>query len=133
MDRRTTEARKLLKDMTEVSQKASMAPKNDAAISLFEPRCRVCSAGSAMKNLPNGKAVRGLVDSMLLLPASYRETLKAIEPLMQDWPEQQRVSYDSIGHIKASTSDSRGGLLARSLSGARRRRAWTCRKGARDS
>jgi hypothetical protein len=33
---------------------------------------------------------------MLLLPASYRDTLKAIQPLMQDWPEHQRVSYDSI-------------------------------------
>ncbi len=96
MDRRTAAAKMLLRDMTEVTQGASMGPKNDAAISVFEPRCRVYSAGSAVKNLPNGEAVRRLVDSMLLLPASYRETLKAIEPLMQDWPEHQRVSYDSI-------------------------------------
>ena len=87
MDRRTTAAKRLLKDMTAVPQRTSIGPKDGAAISPLEPRCRVCSAGSAVKSLPNGEAVRGLVDSMLLLPASYRETLKAIEPLMQDWPE----------------------------------------------
>jgi hypothetical protein len=41
MDRRTTAAKMLLRDMTEVTQGASMGPKNDAAISPFEPRCRV--------------------------------------------------------------------------------------------
>ena len=75
---------------------APTCPKKNPAISLFEPRCRVCSAGSAAKDLPNGEAVRGLVDSMLLLLATYRDTLEAMQPLMQSWPENQRISYDSI-------------------------------------
>jgi len=96
MDRRTTAAKMLLRDMMGATEGAPTCPKKNPAISLFEPRCRVCSAGSAAKDLPNGEAVRGLVDSMLLLLATYRDTLEAMQPLMQSWPENQRISYDSI-------------------------------------
>jgi uncharacterized protein YeaC (DUF1315 family) len=60
----------------------------------------VCSAGQ--KNLPNGQAVQDLVDSLLLAPTTYQRTLEAVEPLMSDWPEEDKLSYHSVRrHQKA--------------------------------
>jgi hypothetical protein len=57
---------------------------------LTESRCKICSA--AERDLPNGAAVRGLVDDLLLIPRDYSAIMRTVAPLMADWPEELRFS-----------------------------------------
>jgi hypothetical protein len=59
-----------------------------------QPRCRVCA--SPDKGLPNGGVVGQLVDELLLVPKPYRFIARVIEPLMEGWPENDRVTEWSV-------------------------------------
>jgi len=62
-------------------------------------RCHVCSAPD--RGVPNGAAVRNLVDDLLLVPKTYASILKLVEPLMESWPEGARISrYGLMRHAK---------------------------------
>lgn len=66
----------------------------DAPDPPFEPRsesrCKICSAPE--RELPNGAAVRGLVDDLLLIPRDYTAIMRTVAPLMADWPEESQFS-----------------------------------------
>lgn len=57
---------------------------------LTEPRCKICSA--PQRDLPNGAAVRSLVDDLLLIPRDYSSIMRTLTPLMETWPEELRFS-----------------------------------------
>ena len=59
-----------------------------------DPRCHVCSAPD--RGLSNGWGVRNLVDELLLVPKPYASILTLIEPLMETWPEDARISRHSL-------------------------------------
>jgi hypothetical protein len=59
-----------------------------------DPRCHVCSAPD--RDVPNGWAVRNLVDELLVVPKTYAAILTLIEPLMETWPEDARISRHSL-------------------------------------
>src|SRR3954462_12687840 len=64
-----------------------------------ESRCRVCSAPD--RDVSNGAVVRNLVDELLMLPKSCSAVARMIEPLMESWPEDTRISKDSVSrHAK---------------------------------
>jgi hypothetical protein len=64
-----------------------------------DPRCHVCSAPD--RDVPNGLAVRNLIDDLLLVPKTYASILRLIEPLMESWPEDARISrYGLMRHAK---------------------------------
>ena len=59
--------------------------------------CHVCSAPD--RNVPNGWAVRNLVDELLLVPKTYSSVMRLIEPLMESWPEDSKISrYGLMRH-----------------------------------
>jgi hypothetical protein len=96
IDRRTKVYRDILQRM----------PKSDSLIHetldgeeyRYKPerRCRVCSAGEASKNLKNGTLVKNIVDEMTLYPKTLAEIHRIIEPMMEEWPSELRISYKSI-------------------------------------
>jgi hypothetical protein len=59
-----------------------------------EPRCKICRA--ADKDLPNGAAVRNLVDRLLMVPTPYPEVVRMLSPLMDQWPEGAQPSEFSV-------------------------------------
>jgi hypothetical protein len=59
-----------------------------------DSRCHVCSAPD--RDVPNGWAVRNLVDELLLVPKTYAAILRLIEPLMASWPDDARISRHSL-------------------------------------
>ena len=59
-----------------------------------ESRCRVCSASD--RDVPNGGVVRTLIDELLMVPKTYAAIVRTIDPLMESWPEDIRISKDSI-------------------------------------
>jgi len=64
-----------------------------------DSRCRVCSAPD--RDVPNGSAVRNLVDDLLLAPRPYAAILRLIEPLMDPWPQESRISrYGLMRHAR---------------------------------
>jgi hypothetical protein len=60
----------------------------------IDSRCLVCSAPD--RGLPNGWAVRNLVDEMLVVPKTYAAIMRLIEPLTEAWPEEVRISRHSL-------------------------------------
>src|SRR3954454_5683147 len=64
-----------------------------------DSRCHVCSAPD--HDIANGSAVRNLIDDLLLVPKSYAAILRLIEPLMDSWPEESRISrYGLMRHAR---------------------------------
>jgi hypothetical protein len=59
-----------------------------------ESRCRVCSAPD--QDVPNGSGVRNLIDELLMVPRSYSAISRLIDPLMDLWPEDVRISKESV-------------------------------------
>jgi len=59
-----------------------------------EARCKVCAAPE--RDLPNGAAVKNLVEELLLVPKPYAAILRLVEPLLADWPEEYRFSKYSL-------------------------------------
>jgi hypothetical protein len=59
-----------------------------------DQRCHVCSAPD--RDLPNGWAVRNLIDEMLIIPKTYSAILRLVEPLMENWPNESRISRYSL-------------------------------------
>lgn len=59
-----------------------------------DPRCHVCSAPD--RDVPNGWAVRNLIDELLCVPKTYAAILRLVEPLMESWPEDARISRHSL-------------------------------------
>src|SRR4051812_14875824 len=89
MDKRTTEWRSVAGLME--SQNGSHLPTVE-----YQPdaRCHVCSAPD--RDVPNGWAIRNLIDDLLLVPKSYAAILRLIEPLLEAWPEDIRISRHSL-------------------------------------
>jgi hypothetical protein len=59
-----------------------------------DSRCHICSAPD--RDVPNGWALRNLIDELLLVPKTYAAILRLIEPLMEGWPEDVRISRHSL-------------------------------------
>src|SRR5881409_772612 len=59
-----------------------------------ESRCRVCSAPD--RDVPNGAVVRNLIEELLMVPKTYSAIVRVIDPLMESWPEDFRISKDSV-------------------------------------
>jgi hypothetical protein len=77
MDHRS-EAWKMTADvMAAGAPDADLEPRSEA-------RCKICTAGE--RDLPNGAAVRGLVDDLLTIPRDYSAIMRTVAPLMEDWP-----------------------------------------------
>src|SRR6266508_185877 len=96
MDKRTSE-------WTTVSglMQAQRADDDLSAVAEYrsDPRCHVCSASD--RGLAAGGAVRSLVDDLLLVPKTYASILRCIEPFMESWPEDARISrYGLMRHAK---------------------------------
>lgn len=96
IDRRSKAYRDLVQAMPRPDKNIEEVLDGEVFRYLPEPRCRVCSAGEARKNLPNGSRVTNLVDTLLLYPKSMLEVLHTIEPLMEEWPPKARITYKSI-------------------------------------
>jgi hypothetical protein len=62
---------------------ASLEPRSEA-------RCKICSASE--RDLPNGAAVRNLVDELLLIPRDYSAIMRTVAPLTAGWPEELQFS-----------------------------------------
>ncbi len=60
----------------------------------IDPRCHVCAAPD--KDVPNGWAVRNLIDELLVVPKTYAAILTLIDPLTEAWPEDARISRHSL-------------------------------------
>lgn len=89
MDKRTTEWGSVAGLME--SQNGSRLPSVEYRA---DPRCHVCSAPD--RDVPNGWAIRNLIDDLLLVPKSYAAILRLIEPLTDAWPEDARISRHSL-------------------------------------
>jgi hypothetical protein len=63
-------------------------------VSPKERRCHVCMAGKL--ELPNAARVASLIDSLLIRGATYKAITRAVAPLMESWPDENRISYWSI-------------------------------------
>lgn len=89
MDKRTSEWNRVagLMQAQSVSDQPSAEYVTDA-------RCHVCSAPD--RDVPNGWGVRNLIDELLLVPKPYAAILRLIEPLMEAWPEDLRISRFSL-------------------------------------
>lgn len=62
-----------------------------------QSRCKVCSA----PNRPNGAIVRDLVDELAVVPKTCVAIQRVIEPLMETWPEDARISkYSVMRHVQ---------------------------------
>ena len=95
MDKRTSEWGTIsgLMDSKNVDAVTSVDPRADA-------RCRICSAPN--RGVPNGWAVRNLIDELLCVPKSYAAILRLIEPLTAPWPEDARISrYSLMRHARS--------------------------------
>jgi hypothetical protein len=74
---------------------------DDPAVTEYrvDPRCHICAAPD--RGVPNGVAIRNFIDELLMVPKGYASILKLIEPLMESWPEDARVSrYSLMRHAK---------------------------------
>src|SRR3954464_8344702 len=84
----------------------SMMPRSEGAIVdnldgiefryMPERRCRVCSADDPRKGLNNGSQVKHLVEHLILYPQDLSGIYRVIEPMMDSWPQQHKISYKSI-------------------------------------
>ncbi len=59
-----------------------------------ERRCHVCMAGE--RELPNAARMARLIDLLLVRGATYKAITRAVAPLMESWPADDRISYWSI-------------------------------------
>ena len=94
MDRRKKTWRELVQKTPSVEEALADEIDDTIYIAEHEPRCAVCSAGE--KDLPNSLEVANRVDVLLLKGFPYRTIQRAIEPLMLEWPPEEKVSYWSI-------------------------------------
>ena len=89
MDRRTKEYKELVK-MTPTTEEL-LSEEIDGELFLYKssPLCKVCNISDDLKNI---------IDSLLLFPKSYKEVLKAIQPLQDklDIPQEERINYENI-------------------------------------
>lgn len=94
MDKRTSEWNTVA-GLMQAENGSSHAPTEYKS----DPRCHVCAAPD--RGVPNGAAVRDLIDDLLLVPKTYASILKLVEPLMGSWPEDARISrYGLMRHSK---------------------------------
>ena len=89
MDRRTREYKELVK-MTPTTQEL-LTEEIDGELYLYKrsPQCKICNTSDDL---------RSIVDSLLLFPKSYKEVLRAIEPLQEKlgMPKEERINYENI-------------------------------------
>ena len=89
MDRRTREYKELVK-MTPTTEDL-LTEEIDGEIYLYKrsPQCKICNTSDDL---------RSIVDSLLLFPKSYKEVLRAIEPLQEklNMPKEERINYENI-------------------------------------
>ena len=89
MDKRTTEWSMVAGLMQ--AQQSSDPPIHQYRT---DPRCHVCAAPD--KGVSNGWAIRNLIDELLLVPKTYAAILRLIEPMMESWPDDARISRYSL-------------------------------------
>ena len=98
MDRRTKEYKELVK-MTPTTEEL-LSEEIDGELFLYKssPLCKVCNVSDDLKNI---------IDSLLLFPKSYKEVLKAIQPLQDklDIPQEERINYENIRNEKKMVRD----------------------------
>jgi hypothetical protein len=87
MDKRSAASRATSQLMAASASDAPVEPRT-------EVRCKVCSAGEG--DLPNGAAVRGLADQLVMVPKPYPEVLRLLSPLMAEWPADAKFSKYSL-------------------------------------
>ena len=89
MDRRTREYKELIK-MTPTTEDL-LSEEIDGELFLYKtsPHCKVCNTSDDLKNI---------IDSLLLFPKSYKEVLRAIQPLQDklDLAPEERINYENI-------------------------------------
>jgi hypothetical protein len=89
MDRRTREYNELVK-MTPTTQEL-LSEEIDGEIYLYKssPNCKICTTSDDLKNI---------IDSLLLFPKTYKEVLKAIEPIQDKLGIEgsERINYENI-------------------------------------
>jgi len=89
MDRRTREYKELV-SMTPTT-KDLLSEEIDGELFLYKssPLCKICNTSDDLKNI---------IDSLLLFPKSYREVLRAIQPLQDKLglEDKDRVNYENI-------------------------------------
>jgi len=89
MDRRTREYKELVK-MTPTTQEL-LSEEIDGELYLYKssPNCKICTTSDDLKNI---------IDSLLLFPKTYKEVLKAIQPLQDKLgiDGNDRINYDNI-------------------------------------
>lgn len=89
MDRRTREYKELVK-MTPTTEEL-LTEEIDGELYLYKrsPQCKICNTSDDLRNI---------VDSLLLFPKSYKEVLRAIEPLQEKLglPKEERINYENI-------------------------------------
>lgn len=89
MDRRTREYKDLVK-MTPTTQEL-LTEEIDGELYMYKraSQCKICNTSDDL---------RGIVDSLLLFPKSYKEVLRAIEPLQEklNMPKEERINYENI-------------------------------------
>ena len=93
MDRRTREYNELVK-MTPTTQEL-LSEEIDGEIYLYKssPNCKICTTSDDLKNI---------IDSLLLFPKTYKEVLKAIEPIQDKLGIEgsERINYENIRNHK---------------------------------
>jgi len=89
MDRRTREYNELVK-MTPTTQEL-LSEEIDGEIYLYKssPNCKICTTSDDLKKI---------IDSLLLYPKTYKEVLKAIEPIQDKLGIEgsERINYENI-------------------------------------
>ena len=89
MDRRTKEYKELV-SMTPTTQEL-LSEEIDGELFLYKssPLCKVCNTSDDLKNI---------IDSLLLFPKSYKEVLRAIQPLQDKLgiEDTDRINYENI-------------------------------------
>jgi len=89
MDHRKKEYKDLVKLTPSTAELLSETIDGETYTYNYSTRCKICTAGEELKNL---------VDTLLLYPKSYAETLRSIQPLQERLgiEEKDRITYDNI-------------------------------------
>jgi len=89
MDRRTREYKDLVK-ITPTTEEL-LSEEIDGELYLYKrsSQCKICNTSDDL---------RGVVDSLLLFPKSYKEVLRTIQPIQEKLgvPDGDRITYDNI-------------------------------------
>ena len=89
MDRRTREFKELVKMTPTTADLLSEEIDGEIFLYKYSPQCKICNTSDELK---------GVIDSLLLFPKTYKEVLTLIQPLQEKLglTEDERINYENI-------------------------------------